>query len=34
LRLSLALLFHMIEVQIYDGRHWDYENSCFEEYAE
>lgn len=28
---SFGILGHMIEFMIYDNRHWDYENNCWEE---
>jgi hypothetical protein len=31
-RFSLSILFITFDFQFYDGRHWDYENDCYEVY--
>lgn len=32
--LELCLLGYSVQFQIYDGRHWDYENGCWEVYKD
>lgn len=34
LKMTLALLGYSASLHIYDGRHWDYENNCWEKYTD
>lgn len=34
LRLSLALFGYSVKLDIYDSRHWDYDNNCWEIYTD
>lgn len=33
-RLDLALFGYSVSAKIYDTRHWDYENKCWENYSD